>query len=138
MPGRSFPQKRGRNAAQVTSISDEIALFLERNIDKLSGLPPVINIALSGERKPEAWHIRVPNRQVIRGFNKSAPVTIMLPLESWQKLMKKNDQVLWQEALEKGQIHIHGEEEAVAAVAKIFHANGKQDGELVEELKEDE
>ncbi|RMD97803.1 MAG: hypothetical protein D6814_08775 [Calditrichaeota bacterium] len=121
--------------AQANSLADEITEFLNSNIQDLEDLPQIINLAFSGERKPEAWHVRIINKQVVRGFNKSAPVTVMLPLKSWRKLMKKNDKKLWREALETGQIHIHGDGEAVAAVEKIFHANGKSNSKIQEEAK---
>lgn len=111
--------------AQAGSIPEEISEFLMLNSDRLQKLPPVINLAFSGERKPEAWHVRIGNRQVVRGFNKSAPVTMMLPLKTWRKLIKKNDDKLWQEALENGQIHIHGDAQAIAAISSIFYASEK-------------
>lgn len=75
--------------APPPSIPDEIAGFLTKNQEDLHLLPAVINIAFSGERKPEAWHVKLVNRQVSRGFNKSAPITIMLPLKIWRHLLKK-------------------------------------------------
>lgn len=118
--------------AQPSSIPDEISEFLARNSDRLQELPPIINLAFSGERKPEAWHVRISNSQVVRGFNKAAPVTIMLPLKSWRQLMKKNDRSLWQKAYDDGQIHVHGDEQAVASVTKMFSANGKHNSNEVQ------
>jgi len=110
--------------ARPSSIPDEISEFLHRNAERINHLPQIINIAFSGERKPEAWHVRITNRQVSRGFNKAAPVTIMLPLKSWRTLMKKNDQKLWQNALAEGQIHVHGDPQATDPVLQLFSANG--------------
>lgn len=110
--------------ARPASIPDEISEFLHRNAERINRLPQIINIAFSGERKPEAWHVRISNRQVSRGFNKSAPVTIMLSLKSWRKLMKKNDQKLWQNALTDGQIHVHGDAHATNSILQLFNANG--------------
>lgn len=123
-------QRRNRTAGQTTSISDEIVEFLERNSDKLEELPPIINIAFSAERRAEAWHVRLHNKQVMQGFNKSAMVTVMLPLKAWRTLVKKKDQKLWQKALDDGQIHIHGEEAAVAALTRLFEQNGKHNGNI--------
>ncbi len=136
MPVRNSTARRGRAVQQTSAIPDEIIEFLSRNAEHLSELPQVINLAFSGGRKPEAWHVRLLNKQVIRGFNKSAPVTVMLSLDDWRKLMKKNDRQLWAEALKKGLIQIHGDAEATAAVAKMFHANGKHNGELQQEQPE--
>lgn len=111
--------------AQPTSIPEEITEFLERNADKIDALPQVINLAFSGERKPEAWHVRTNNKQVSRGFNKAASVTLMLPLKSWRMLLKKNDNALWKKAIDDGQIHMHGDESAIAAIMKLFQPNGK-------------
>ncbi|MDQ7054660.1 MAG: hypothetical protein Q9P14_17895 [candidate division KSB1 bacterium] len=136
MPVRNSTVRRGRAVQQTSAIPDEIVEFLHRNAEHLSDLPQVINLAFSGGRKPEAWHVRILNKQVIRGFNKAAPVTVMLSLDDWRKLMKKNDRQLWEEAYKKGQIQIHGDAEATAAVARMFHANGKHNGELKEEEPE--
>ncbi len=111
--------------AQVSTIPDEIALFMANNPLNSDDLPDVINLAFSGERKPEAWHVRPATKQVIRGFNKMAPVTVMLPLETWRRLLKKNDLCLWNEALKDGYIHIHGDKNASNAVSRIFSRNGK-------------
>ncbi|KAA3618186.1 MAG: hypothetical protein DWQ05_09110 [Calditrichaeota bacterium] len=111
--------------AQVSTIPDEIALFLANNSLNTEELPDVINLAFSGERKPEAWHIRVATKQVIRGFNKVAPVTVMLPLVTWRKLLKKKDLGLWNQAVKDGYIHIHGDKTAAVAVGNIFKTNGK-------------
>ena len=124
--------------AQTNSIPDEIVEFLERHSDKLEDLPPVINIAFSAERRAEAWHVRLHNKQVMQGFNKSALVTVMLPLKSWRTLVKKKDQKLWQKALDDGQIHIHGEENAVAAISRLFQQNGKHNGKLEVDSPEEE
>lgn len=122
--------------AQAPSIPDEISEFLSRNSDRLQDLPAVINLAFSGERKPEAWHVRISNRQVSRGFNKAASVTIMLPLKAWRKLLKKNDSSLWQKAVDDGQIHLHGDPTSVSSVIKIFHANGKHEANKIPETDE--
>ncbi|KAA3654282.1 MAG: hypothetical protein DWQ10_17930 [Calditrichaeota bacterium] len=106
--------------AQVSTIPDEIASFMTNNPLNHEELPDVINLAFSGERKPEAWHVRPATRQVIRGFNKLAPVTVMLPLETWRKLIKKNDICLWNQAVKEGYIHIHGDKNASEAVSRIF------------------
>jgi hypothetical protein len=119
--------------ALPTSIPDEISEFLHRNADRIRHLPQIINIAFSGERKPAAWHVRLINKQVSRGFNKAAPVTIMLPLKSWRFLMKKNKIELWQKALADGQIHIHGDPTATQSVLKLFQANGNLNTETPEE-----
>lgn len=119
--------------ALPTSIPDEISEFLHRNADRIRHLPQIINLAFSGERKPEAWHVRLINKQVSRGFNKAAPVTIMLPLKSWRMLMKKNELELWQKALADGQIHIHGDPAATHLILKLFGANGNLDTETSEE-----
>lgn len=111
--------------AQVSSIADEIAEFMNHYIQNAEDLPQVINLAFSGERKPEAWHVRTTNRQVGRGFNKSASVTVMLPLKSWRKLIKKKDAQLWRKALEEGQIHMHGDEQAIQLISNLFQPNGK-------------
>ncbi|RMF63947.1 MAG: hypothetical protein D6743_09975 [Calditrichaeota bacterium] len=128
--------RKGRAANQVSSIPDEISEFLNRNAERLTELPQVINLAFSGGRKPEAWHIRVPNKQVVRGFNKAAPVTVMLSLDDWRRLIKKNDQKLWEEAYNQGQIQIHGDQQAVPLVARMFYANGKSNGHPAEEHSE--
>lgn len=86
-------------------------------------MPAVINIAFSGERKPEAWHVKLVNRQVSRGFNKSAPITIMLPLKIWRHLLKKNNRQLWLDAIQESQIHIHGDDAGKQAVMRFFGAN---------------
>lgn len=106
--------------AQLSTIPDEIAMFMSNNPMNHESLPDVINLAFSGERKPEAWHVRPATKQVIRGFNKLAPVTVMLPLETWRKLLKKNDICLWNQALKDGYIHIHGDKNASEAVSRIF------------------
>ena len=111
--------------AHVSTIPDEIAQFLSTTPLNADELPDVINLAFSGERKPEAWHIRVATKQVIRGFNKIAPVTVMLPLTTWRKLLKKKDKKLWNEAVKEGYIHIHGDKHASRAIAKFFSKNGK-------------
>lgn len=111
--------------AHVSTIPDEIAQFLSTTPLNTDELPDVINLAFSGERKPEAWHIRVATKQVIRGFNKIAPVTVMLPLTTWRKLLKKKDKKLWHKAVKDGYIHIHGDKHASLAIAKVFGSNGK-------------
>ncbi len=111
--------------AHVSTIPDEIAQFLATTPLNTEELPDVINLAFSGERKPEAWHVRVATKQVIRGFNKIAPVTVMLPLTTWRKLLKKKDLKLWNEAVKEGYIHIHGDKQASRAIAKIFSTNDK-------------
>ena len=112
--------------APPPSIPDEISEFLNQHNENLKHLPQVVNIAFSGERKPEAWHVKLINRQVSRGFNKSAPITIMLTLKTWRKLLKKNDNALWLTALQEGQIHIHGDEQGKKAVEHFFSPNGTQ------------
>ena len=109
--------------APPPSIPDEIAGFLTKNQEDLHLLPAVINIAFSGERKPEAWHVKLVNRQVSRGFNKSAPITIMLPLKIWRHLLKKNNRQLWLDAIQESQIHIHGDDAGKQAVMRFFGAN---------------
>lgn len=111
--------------AQPSSIPEEIAELFRWNAGDVLDLPPVINLAFSGERKPEAWHIRTSNRQVSRGFNKGAPVTIMLPLKVFRRLMKKKDPDSWREAIDKGQIHLHGAPEAADMVLRLFGINGE-------------
>lgn len=110
--------------APPPSIPDEIAAFLTQYEEGLRLLPPVVNIAFSGERKPEAWHVKLINRQVSRGFNKSAPVTIMLSVKIWRQLLKKNKRQLWLDALQDGQIHIHGDDSGKQAVQQFFSLNG--------------
>ena len=106
--------------AQVNGISDEIAVFLTQYTFNDEVLPAVVNLAFSGERKPEAWHIRIPTRQVGRGFNKAAAVTVMLPLVTWRKLLKSGKAEQWKKAIETGQIHIHGNQQAAEAFANLF------------------
>jgi len=110
------------------SLSDEIVEFLHRYAADTTNLPQVINIAFSGERKPEAWHFRTTNKQVGRGFNKAAKVTVMLPLKSWRTLMKKNKIKLWQQALLDGQINMHGNAQSIQAISDLFQdgKNSKQ------------
>ncbi|MCB9509395.1 MAG: hypothetical protein H6695_04405 [Deferribacteres bacterium] len=116
-------QNRSTIVAPPPSIPDEIAGFLTKNQEDLHLLPAVINIAFSGERKPEAWHVKLVNRQVSRGFNKSAPITIMLPLKIWRHLLKKNNRQLWLDAIQESQIHIHGDDAGKQAVMRFFGAN---------------
>ena len=106
--------------AHVSTIPDEIALFLNQHTLNLEELPAVINLAFSGERKPEAWHVRLATGQVIRGFNKIAPVTVMLPLPTWRSLLKAKKAEKWQQAIKDGYIHIHGDKSAAQAFAHIF------------------
>jgi hypothetical protein len=115
--------------AHPPSIPDEISVFLNRNAEILDDLPQIINIAFSGERKPEAWNVRLRNKQVSRGFNKSAPVTIMLALKAWRKLMKKNDDKLWQKAVADGHIQVHGDPESTNSILQLFGTNGNTHNE---------
>ncbi|HHL73178.1 MAG TPA: hypothetical protein ENJ29_11785 [Bacteroidetes bacterium] len=110
--------------AQMNSIPEEISQFLTQHSGHLDTIPQIINLAFSGERKPEAWHVRIPGKQIVRGFNKAAPVTVMLPHKTWKKLLKKDDNAMWRKALADGQIHIHGDKTATAAFAALFDKNG--------------
>ncbi len=107
------------------SLADEISEFVQRYAQNGKDLPYYINLAFSIDRRSEAWHARLDNGQAMRGFHRSAPITMMLSLKLWRDLMKKNKIALWDEAVSSGQISIHGDETAIVAMRDLFNVNGR-------------